>query len=464
MVQVALEVLSHQPEHNEELVDFDQIIKIEFTDDIDSKSLNESSFMVYEDNKPIEGQVSYLARRKTATFKPSSRFKPATEYRVVLSGKIQSITGEFLQSGYAFFFKTQEDDYKLNRPQIAYPADGTTVNNTVIKWAENKFAESYAVEISDRPDFSNLVFSTLVVGNTEVNANLTSGKEYYLRIKAKDVFQNDPEKHRVLLNTDELSYYGSNYFETQIGLEYCPIHTIEKVYLEDKGDLKILDDGKSKYGDAYIKSASSGIITFNYPFKTGKDIYIDLTYLPAYQDSEWSDTVSFYYDKTEVDFEELINALGEQKKFIEISDRYQVSPDTDFIYLKLYYGYLDVDDVEISIDGSSINDSPYYESDGVLDNKKPVGFKLTTIDLDQMALDRYEYSVDSRYLPLDSISSCTLNGQDISDDVEIVDKKRGLISINHAIQEGQIISLSLDYSTLQVVEQTETYTLMRFVV
>lgn len=445
---MALSIISYTPDDGDTLVDLNQIIEVEFTDDIDSKTINSSSFMVYEDNVSIHGITSYLARRKTATFKPDDKFKPDTEYRVVLSNRIKSITGDNLQGDLIFRFKTKEAEYELNKPVLLYPADKEKVNNSVIKWSNIDLAESYSVEISDRPDFNNIVFSTIVIEDNKVIANIDTEKEYYVRVKANDIFADDPKKTRIILNTNKLNYYGQDYYEINIGLEYCPLYSINRVYLEEHGELNIIDDGKSEDGECFILSPTHGTLAFHKNLPEGKYIYIDLEYLPSRKNSDWSDVLSFYYQKETIDFEEIINSLdGDNvKDLIDIENKIQVNTDSNYIYIKLNSGDLTIDNIEnIEIEGVSINHSPYIESHGVLNTNIN---NLEFID----SFSNYcivRYTIDNLLENNEYTVTITINGRKYSD--WFLTKLNPLYTTVQAVRNSDIGYLLTDISDKEII-------------
>lgn len=79
-------------------------------------------------------------------------------------------------------------------------------------------------------------------------------------------------------------------------------------------------------------------------------------------DSDWSDTVSFYYEQEEIEI------IPEEKKYIEVVnvDTLQVSTEIGAIEFKIYDQLTtsDLDNINISLIGNSIKDIPYIKSDG----------------------------------------------------------------------------------------------------
>ena len=432
---MALRVLETSPKHKETSVDLDSKIEVEFTHDIDGKTINRKSFSLVKDGEVIDGNISYKPYDKKATFQPSKKLQPDSSYRVVLSSKIQSSNGDNLETGYSFEFQTFEADYKLSYPTITQPADNEVLEQPVISWNEVEKADSYSVEISDRPDFNNLYYSTFVFDRTHITPNLENDKEYHVRVKANNVARDNISEDTVYITIDDLINYGDNYFEYELPAEYKPLQSLLNIKVGNRV-LNIDDFGRSKAGEAYIKSNKQGIIVLNYPVPKDKGIEIKLEYLPTSKDSSWSNTVSFFYDRDALKIEDALNNLGlRDEKFMEISPKFQVDPDTEVIYLKLHYGHLDIEDIDIILEGIAVNDNPNIEDHGVITGHPEHEIEIYANDLNKMTNYRYEYYLPQEYLALIELDKVEFINKDITHKVNIIDRKKGLISFDFDIMD-----------------------------
>tara|TARA_R110001632_G_scaffold140060_1_gene255924 strand:+ start:31590 stop:34892 length:3303 start_codon:yes stop_codon:yes gene_type:complete len=80
-------------------------------------------------------------------------------------------------------------DFSAYPTTISYPANaerGVTYNQLILRWDENLNAESYDVEFSDNPSFTNLLDSGTETGLSYTVSNLDSQAIYYWRVRANN--------------------------------------------------------------------------------------------------------------------------------------------------------------------------------------------------------------------------------------------------------------------------------------
>jgi hypothetical protein len=85
-------------------VPLDQLISVNFNEEMNPATINQSSFTLKSGTSQIAGVVSYAG--KTATFKPSSLLAPNTTYSARITRTITDLTGNALQTETNWTFST----------------------------------------------------------------------------------------------------------------------------------------------------------------------------------------------------------------------------------------------------------------------------------------------------------------------------------------------------------------------
>ncbi|MGJ8744214.1 S8 family serine peptidase [Polaribacter sp.] len=82
-----------------------------------------------------------------------------------------------------------QDDFSKNPSNLEYPANGEkgiSFSKIGLRWIKNLNAESYTVQVSDSPAFTNLLFTSEVTNTLFEIEDLESNAIYYWRIKPKN--------------------------------------------------------------------------------------------------------------------------------------------------------------------------------------------------------------------------------------------------------------------------------------
>ncbi len=98
-------VISTSPSDNAVGVATDgTIISIEFSEDMNPASVNESTFKVNNGSSDIDGAVKYDNETRTATFTPAEYLDYETEYTVTITSGVRDTDGNALPSDYTWSF------------------------------------------------------------------------------------------------------------------------------------------------------------------------------------------------------------------------------------------------------------------------------------------------------------------------------------------------------------------------
>ena len=101
----APEVISTSPDDGATDVAVNTTITAAFSEEIDSTTLNESTFYVnFEDTLSVPGTIDYSAN--TVTYTPDADLEANTEYTVTLTSAIQDLDGNNLEENYQWVFTT----------------------------------------------------------------------------------------------------------------------------------------------------------------------------------------------------------------------------------------------------------------------------------------------------------------------------------------------------------------------
>lgn len=84
-------------------------IVIHFNEPAMQKTVNPINISVFGRQERVEGRVSYDARKKRAVFIPAAPLEAETQYKVLISDKIKSQSGEQLVARYSWQFTTQNE-------------------------------------------------------------------------------------------------------------------------------------------------------------------------------------------------------------------------------------------------------------------------------------------------------------------------------------------------------------------
>lgn len=111
------------PAANAEQVARNAKIVIHFSESAQQSTVNPINISVFGRQERVEGRVSYDGRQKRAVFIPAAPLEADTQYKVLISDKIKSQSGEQLVARYSWQFTTQNERQArkttLARPRAA---------------------------------------------------------------------------------------------------------------------------------------------------------------------------------------------------------------------------------------------------------------------------------------------------------------------------------------------------------
>ncbi|RKY89983.1 hypothetical protein DRQ09_00160 [candidate division KSB1 bacterium] len=94
-----------EPVENQTGVSITTVLKVEFSEEMDPGSINQSVFKLFKDSEEIPGIISALENRRI-TFSPSDRLESETVYRAVILASVKDKVGNSMGSDYSWTFKT----------------------------------------------------------------------------------------------------------------------------------------------------------------------------------------------------------------------------------------------------------------------------------------------------------------------------------------------------------------------
>lgn len=203
-----LTVIKHTPDILSSEIPLDAIITVEFSRDINPRSVNTQTFIVIEGSNIVSGDFN--VNKKIVTFIPKQNLKPGTKYQVILVGaynatletqSIMDITGLPLENNYTFSFITTNIAI-LEAPVITNPAHQSIISDLTIRWTAVDGAVNYSIDVCDDKLFENVIYASTVVGTSVKIDSLELNKEYFVRVKANSE-----------MNTSDWSEVHSFYYE-----------------------------------------------------------------------------------------------------------------------------------------------------------------------------------------------------------------------------------------------------------
>jgi len=196
------DVDDHYPGRNADNVPVDCTITIEFDEDMDEESVLNGITLRDGDSRDVSGEVTYDSGSREAQFKPDSPLKYNTRYRVRVSGTIENVDGDNLDS-YYFYFNTARDaevyvdDVKIvddtiivNRSPVNITVDAPGAEKVLYSGdeLENRRDEYYLPDVLLKPGSNS--FSCTVVYEYEDEAG--NDTEATLTLKKTINFVNIP--------------------------------------------------------------------------------------------------------------------------------------------------------------------------------------------------------------------------------------------------------------------------------
>lgn len=165
-----IEVIDTFPEYADENIDLDVSIQATFSASIDTGSINDSTFVVREDDLEISGTFSYSD--STVTFMPNSTFARNTSINTNITSQVADVKGNTMDQDYEWNFTTRPPTtYEATPPSIigTNPNDGTT---------------DISVSTNISAQFSKILNPETINSNTfylqNNNGNIISGSVSYI--------------------------------------------------------------------------------------------------------------------------------------------------------------------------------------------------------------------------------------------------------------------------------------------
>jgi hypothetical protein len=188
--KVALQVEYTNPSKNEEKVDLDTNIIINFNTEIDENTIGNNNFSIIDTNGNIlKGNIQSIGNR--VIFDPSTNLKKDTIYNVSLTTSIKSKDGEYLRFMYQFYFHTKgmiEENINSNTPTNIQVMDIT--DSSVILFWEDPRDSNFII-----PNYhiSYKKISDLIYKNEQISMSpriqiysLEPNTNYIFKIRAKN--------------------------------------------------------------------------------------------------------------------------------------------------------------------------------------------------------------------------------------------------------------------------------------
>ncbi|MGM0407793.1 MAG: Ig-like domain-containing protein, partial [Bacteroidota bacterium] len=97
-------ILVTDPQHNDIDVPIDKTITVKFSEPMDSLTIDETSFTLYEGSNPVTGSISYAD--SVASFNPDADLLPGTTYTATISTGVENEAGIALENDSVWEFTT----------------------------------------------------------------------------------------------------------------------------------------------------------------------------------------------------------------------------------------------------------------------------------------------------------------------------------------------------------------------
>lgn len=111
------------PGANSDRVSRETPILVNFNEPVNPSTINPINISVFGNQRRVEGQVKYDSNLNRAVFTPSRPLDVSTRYKVIVSDKIRSRSGEPLASAHTWEFATTPEARKVYRPKKTMEAD-----------------------------------------------------------------------------------------------------------------------------------------------------------------------------------------------------------------------------------------------------------------------------------------------------------------------------------------------------
>jgi hypothetical protein len=295
----------------------DADVAVTFSSNIDTSTLNSSTFTLTAPDGPVAGSVSYDSGTRTATFSPLHSLPPLTQYTATITTGVRNVDGNALSSPYSWSFTTISAFWAYNFVTNAY----YLVNATKVGegqhcyvYIEQGKSVATATVTAIANEFDNAIYTgdTTAFGG-EPNPGVDGdSKIYLLLLDIKDGFNGTTNPTYVAGYFDPENEYTQDYFsETNLKemfyMDITPaqpgttdfyatlahefqhmIHWEQKTNLQGLNDDTWLDEGMSTVARTYCGLGTDTDDTYNVSLlSTYKDD-------PSHSLTQWDSTVDSY--------------------------------------------------------------------------------------------------------------------------------------------------------------------------
>ncbi|MBF0409993.1 MAG: Ig-like domain-containing protein [Candidatus Riflebacteria bacterium] len=115
-----------KPPANSFKISRDVPIVIQFNEDAHPSTVNNINISLFGKSERVDGLVSYDSNLKQAVFTPSKQLELGTRYKVLVSDKIKSKSGESLASKASWEFTTIPEKKNVYQPRSSYQSSGNS--------------------------------------------------------------------------------------------------------------------------------------------------------------------------------------------------------------------------------------------------------------------------------------------------------------------------------------------------
>jgi hypothetical protein len=295
----------------------DADVTVTFSSNIDTSTLNSSTFTLTGPDGPIAGSVSYDSETRTATFSPSHSLPPLTQYTATITTGVRNVDGNALSSPYSWSFTTISAFWVYNFVTDAYYLVNATKageGQHCYVYVEQGQSVSPATVTAIINEFDNAIYTgdTTAFGS-EPNPGVDGdSKIYLLLLDIKDGFNRttnptyvagyfDPENEYTEdqfseTNLKEMFYMDINPAQPDTTDFYATlahefqhlIHWEQKTNLQGLNDDTWLDEGMSTVARTYCGLGTDTDDTHNVSLLS---IYEDD---PSHSLTHWDSTVDSY--------------------------------------------------------------------------------------------------------------------------------------------------------------------------
>ncbi|MDA3927514.1 MAG: ice-binding family protein [Prolixibacteraceae bacterium] len=178
-------VISTSPTNNELDIVLDKIITVEFSEAMDSVSINDETFTLKYGATVVAGTVSYSGT--TATFTPTSALVAATKYTAVITNDAKDALGKMLEDSTIWSFTTSDVSDKQFPTVLTTSPDNNELDILLNKIITVKFNEAMD-SVSINAETFTLMYGETAVAGTVSDSDTTAFFTPSTILKASTVY------------------------------------------------------------------------------------------------------------------------------------------------------------------------------------------------------------------------------------------------------------------------------------